>query len=41
MHLGETVHPDDQRIDLLSDCQFECAAQVVLAPHVKKLSLET
>ena len=41
MHLGKTVCPDDKRVDMLSDRQFECAAQVALAPHVKKLGLET
>jgi hypothetical protein len=41
MHLGETVCPDEKRVDMLSDCQVECAAQVALAPHIKKLSLET
>src|SRR6266508_5669872 len=40
MHLGKTVCPDDQRVDMLSDCPFECAADLALAPHVKKLSLE-
>ena len=35
MHLGETVCPDEQRVDMPSDCQFECAAEVVLAAHVK------
>src|SRR5437867_5093974 len=36
MHLCKTVCPDDERVDTLSDCQFECAAQVALASHVKK-----
>ena len=26
IHLGETVYPDEKRVDMLSDCQFECAA---------------
>ena len=39
--LGETVCPNEKRVDMLSDRHFECAAQVVLAPHVKQLSLET
>jgi len=41
MHLGETVRPNDKPVDMLSDCQLECAAQIALAPHIKKLSLET
>jgi hypothetical protein len=41
MHLGQTVCPDHKRVDMPSDCHFERTAQVVLAPHVKKLSLET
>src|SRR6266568_2082375 len=41
MELGETVCSDEKRVDMLADCAFECAAQVALAPHVKKLSLET
>jgi hypothetical protein len=41
MHLGETVCPNDKPVDMLSDCQIECAAQVALAPHIKKLRLET
>jgi hypothetical protein len=36
MHLGETVCPNDKSVDMLSDCQFECAAQIA-----KKFSLET
>ena len=41
MQLGESVGPDKKRVHMLSDRKFKCAAQVVLAPHVKKLSLET
>jgi hypothetical protein len=41
MHLGETVCPNDKSVNMLSDCQFECAAQVAFAPHIKKFSLET
>src|SRR5213079_999863 len=41
VQLSQTVCSDEKRIDMLSDCAFECAAQVALAPHVQKLSLET
>src|SRR5207237_3832745 len=41
MQLGETVCSDEKRVDMLADCAFECTAQVALAPHVKKLSLQT
>jgi hypothetical protein len=26
MHLGETVCPNNERVDMLADCQFKCAA---------------
>src|SRR6478752_9011301 len=41
MQLSETVCSDEKRVDMLADCPFECAAQVALAPNVKKLSLQT
>jgi hypothetical protein len=41
MHLGKAVRPDEKRVDMLSRCPFECAAEVGLGPHVKKLSLDT
>src|SRR5437870_5951176 len=36
VQLGKAVCTDDKRVDMLSDCQLECAAQVALTSHIKK-----